>query len=198
MPDEQPVAKKNDQKMVPLDDFLAFKNASREREKKLKGQLEERDSQISKLQTDLSVSQVDMDDDDAVKSVRAMLKEENKALETSREKYSKDVTSLSERERKVRAMELAAEYGQRGVSIDYETLLEEEDMEKSVLTQYAEFLAEKEKKLVTPSEPKSIFETGPVSPVSAKAISDIDVTTAKGRAELADVEKTLRAKALSR
>ena len=198
MPDEQPVAKKNDQKMVPLDDFLAFKNASREREKKLKGQLEERDSQISKLQTDLSVSQVDMDDDDAVKSVRAMLKEENKALETNREKYNKDVTSLSERERKVRAMELAAEYGQRGVSIDYETLLEEEDMEKSVLTQYAEFLAEKEKKLVSPSELKSIFETGPVSPVSAKAIADIDVTTAKGRAELADVEKTLRAKALSR
>ena len=157
--------KKNDQKVVPLADFLALKKGSADREKKLKGQLDEALEQVSGLQSQLDIAKVDVDDDADVKVVRQDLLKRDKELRDGRAKHEKDLTAFAEREKVVKAKELVADYKARGVELDLDTLLGEEDMERKALDQFASHLAEENLSLKTkePVKPTSFFESTMIS-----------------------------------
>ncbi len=171
----EPPVEKERSKGIPASDFKAFKEGALNREKKLKEKLEERDAQIAKIEGELRIVKMDVDDADDVKAVKAHLLERESKLNAETSKHQKDLTSLVEREKKVRAMELAAEYKEKGLTIDVETLLSAEDMDRLVLDKYTESLAEENKKLKGTKPPESeprVFETGAVS-VSRKQPKDM-------------------------
>ena len=166
---------KESSKGIPASDFKAFKEGALKREKKLKEQLEERDAQIASLQGELRIVKMDVDDADDVKAVKAHLLERESKLNSEVTKHQKDLTSFIEREKKVRAQELAAEYKEKGLTVDVESLLSAEDMDRVIMDKYTEFLAEENQKLKTAKTSesgKSVFETGAAS-VSRKQPADM-------------------------
>lgn len=163
---------KESPKGIPGSEFKAFKEGAIRREKKLKEQLEERDAQIASLQGELRIAKMDVDDADDVKAVKAHLLERESEVNKKLQQHQKDLTSIAEREKKVRAQELAAEYKEKGLTVDVESLLSAEDMDRFTLDRYAEFLAEENKKLKEKSPESRVFETGAVS-VSRKQPKDM-------------------------
>ncbi len=182
-------AKKPDQKMVPETDLIALREGSKSREKRLKAELDEAQRKIEELSDKERIARLNGVDDDEVKAVKKYLLEEEDRVNKLRAKHEKDVASYQERERGVRARELAAEYKQRGVEVDLDNLLNSEDMEKVALDRYAAFLAEENKRLkeTKPPEP-SVFESTPAgtSKKMPKNMTD---------EEFAEFEKTIKSKA---
>jgi len=182
-------AVKPDQKMVLEADLIALREGSKSREKKLKAELEEAERKIEELTDQNKIAEVSADDDDAVKAVKKYLLEKEREINKARAKYEKDVASYQEREKGVRARELAAEYKQRGVEIDLDSLLNSEDMEKVSLDRYAAFLAEENKKLKETKAPEpSVFEST-VAGTSKKQPKNMTDE------EFAEFEKTIKSKA---
>ncbi len=187
MADTVEASKKPDTKMIPETDLIALREGSRSRERKLKEQLEEANRRVEDLAAREKVARLSGDDDDAIKAVKKYLLEQEDEINKARARYEKDVTSYQERERGVRAKELAVEYKQRGVDVSVESLLNSEDMEKVALDRYAEFLAEENKKLKeTPKPPEPrVFESTPAG-TSKKQVKDMSDE------EFAEFEKTIK------
>ena len=190
--------KKPEPTVVSMADFLALKKGSLERERKLKEQLGDKDRKISELESEAIIAKVDVEDEGEVSTVKQMLLRQDKELRDERARQGKNVASFLERERKVRAREIVAEYKLRGVELDSETLEGEEDMERVALDRYAEHLAEENKKLkeATP-EKEELFEMANVG-FTKKTIEDVNVKTPEGRQKLAEIEEDLKQKALSK
>jgi len=159
MPEQKPVQsekKKDSPKVVPESDLIAFKKGALDREKRLKEELAEVRVQLNALASELKVAHTDVEDDEEVKKVKEYLLSEEKRIQKERAKLETDVTAHKERERAVRASELATEYG-----IDKEAILAEEDIEVTAIKLHAEKLAKEveELKEKQPS-PESVYETG--------------------------------------
>lgn len=150
--------KKEEAKSIPLNDFVTFKKASIERERKLRAQLEDANRQKGSLEAELKVTRANVVDDDEAKSVRAFLMAEKDKIDAKEKKYEEDVTAFRERERQVKVKELAGQYG-----IDASDLEGEEDIDSVALRLYADKLTEENKKLKETSPTQTQYETGPVT-----------------------------------
>ena len=155
-------AKVKEPKMVPLGELISFKTRTAERDKELKARLADLEKKNASLESDLRIATVESGDDDEVKTVKGHLLDRKRALEKGEEEYNKKLASFSERERKVRAKELATRY-----EIDVELLEGEDDIEGKSLELWAEKLAEREKAIseketVTPGA-GSVFESMPAA-----------------------------------
>ena len=181
---------KQGQKMVPLAELVAQRQKSRQRETELKSQLQERDTRISGLEDELKVVGVDVEDDEKLKNVRAYLVDREKKLAKEKADHDKKVTSLEAREREATVKELAAEFRAKGVEVDAETLMDEDDPRLKCMELYAAHLEQKtaqEEKEETPQ----VFETGPQG-VTKKMPADMTDE------EFAEHEKTLKAEHYSK
>ena len=156
-------AKAGDPKTVSLADFLNFKRASLDREKKLKLQLaeiqEERDS--FKAESEAIGQDAEGEEKDRIQAVRDYLTREKKKLDAERRKHQDELKGFTEREKAVRVKELVAEYKQRGVEADIEELLTEDNPETLLQNRYIEFLEGKLKGGTpeTPETPEVITKT---------------------------------------
>lgn len=148
--DKKPEAKK----MVPESDFLAFKNASLAREKRLKEELATSREEVAQVKSELQMAGVDTENDEEVDKVRKMLIKEDKELRAERAKLDTDRASFKEERREAEIQTLATKYG-----VDVDVIKDEDDPKAKALEMYAERLAE-EKKTLEESSPGSVYETG--------------------------------------
>jgi len=160
------------QKMVPLSDVVAIRSSAKKQALEHKAQLEEANNEIARLREELQVAKVSGEDDDTIKAIQAHLLTKNQEVEKKMAEHQKVVSAFKERERALKAGELVAAYKQRGVELDVDSLLAEDDMEEYVQRIYVTHLeaqvAEK------PSEPKpQVFESTRVG-VNKKMPSDMD------------------------
>lgn len=162
-----PEDKKDQPKMVPESDLIALK----ERVRKLTSQLSEKDTKIaelststSELQKQLKAAKANLEDDDEVKEVRQYLLDEGARIAKLEAEHKTRESSMTERERKVRAKELVADYAAKGLTLKEDDLLTAEDMEKHGSDSYTKFLAEENAKLKSQPKqgtPESVFDGGP-------------------------------------
>jgi len=143
--------KKGDTKMVPLRDVLAQK----EKVRKLEEELAASRGEVVRAKAETKIARMSADDDDEVKLVKSELLEEDKRLRTEKAKLEEEWTSFKEREREVRATELASEKG-----VDREAILAAEHMELKATELYAERLANEKKELEEKQAPEAVFEHG--------------------------------------
>ena len=172
-------------KTVPLGDFITFKKASSEREKKLKGQLEETNQRIAGLEKELRVARLS-DDDDAIRAVKQALLEEKGNIDAERDKLNKEVASYKQRAREARVKQLAKDY-----SIEESEFESEEDFEGVALRIYSRRLSEENEKLKKQSPKPNIYESTLMGSIH-KQIKDMDVK------EFAQYEKGLKEAALTK
>ncbi len=164
MPEEQkpvgeevPKEKPPEQKDVPFSDFLAFKNASTGREKKLKTELEEAQRKVTDYEVELEMARRTEGGDTEVEEVKKYLLEEKKKVAGLEAKWTKEGAALIQRERAVRAKELAVEY-----KINPDDLHGDGDIEAIALRLYAERLAKENEDLKKKSSSSgSIYESTP-------------------------------------
>ena len=145
---------KSKAKMILEADLIALKKGSIEREKRLKEELATIKEELAQSKAELKITQTDVEDEEEVKTVKKYLLEQEKKIRAEKTKLEEDLTSFKERERGVRASELATKYG-----IDRETILAEEDIETTSLNLYAERLAKENEELKTKTS-ESIYESG--------------------------------------
>lgn len=158
------------ERMVKESDLIAVKKASAKNEQALKAQVDELTRRVAAEQTarrqaesQIQILRANAADDEEVKKIRDYLLSEDTRLSTEREKYDKDVTALKDRERKVRAGEIASDLKSKGVEFDMETLQNAEDIEKFSHDLYVEHLAKENEELKkakeTPQEPQNPAES---------------------------------------
>ena len=143
-------------KMVLEADLIAVKKGAKETERRLKEELAEIKEALAQAQTEAKVAKIEAvdRDDDEIKEVKTYLLEQEKKIRAERTKHEENLASFKERERGVRASELATKYG-----IDREVILAEEDMETTSVNLYAERLAKENEELKTKT-PESVYERG--------------------------------------
>jgi len=184
---------KETEKSVPEKDFVAFKEASKNREAKLKEQLEQLNNQISELQgqitsreTTISRLKTNLEDDNEVKELWETIQNADKEIDNKRAQYDKDLKSLEKTQRDFRAEKLVAEYQAKGLQqLTKEELLEAENMDALVKEKHLEFLREENEKLKTSQEkgsPEEVFEGGE-GRVITKSVADMNIETDEGRKE---------------
>lgn len=157
-------------KTVPLADLVKYKSGAENREKKLKEDLARLQEQLAaeqglrrKAESDAKMAKANLSDDDEVAKVRQMLIDQDKEYQEKIKKHESDLASLTKREREVRAKELMAEYGAKGVKIDAESLQNVDDLEGHFKEAYVAHLAKENEELKQKSPavtPESVFERG--------------------------------------
>ena len=146
-------------KMVPLSDLLAQKNIWAGKEKKWETEKSQLMQTINGLQGELKVAKANSDSE--VDEVRKELLDDDKRLTEKRNKLEEDLNSHAKSQREFRAKEIASDLKSKGVEIDVESLLGEEDMEKHALTLHADFLTKENERLKKePNTPESVFDQG--------------------------------------
>ena len=143
----EPVGPKKEKavKTVPESDFVAFKRAAIERERRLKAELEEARGQVSQLQSDTKFLDLDVDDSDGVNAVKRELLRRERELNQKTSAVEKREAGATEKERLASARMLVADYQQRGLDVDVDSILAEENPELYLRDKMIEhLLAEKE------------------------------------------------------
>ncbi len=169
-------------KMIPEAQLITYKKSAENREEKLKKTItemtQERDglkTSNSTLSANVKTLKANLEDEGEVKEVREYLLEEDKRITELRSQTEKDRASVAGERKEVRARELVAEYGPKGLALEKETLLNEEDMDKYALSSFNEFLVKQKGETKPPENPaESVFDTGDGSVVkkSVKDMSD--------------------------
>ena len=183
---------KSEVKMIPLNDLLALKQASANREKKLREELRVAQGKITQLESEVNIVKTNTDDDEEVSAVKTYLLKQQKDLNEKLAKYEAEKSEFSERDRKFKAQELATKYG-----IDVSAIEDEENIEHKALELYADKLAkerdELKTKVATPAVPgqPQIYESLTTGLVRK---SPLEMNTK----ELADYEAQLKAQASKR
>lgn len=166
MAEEKVESQEKQQKMVPLADLIAIKNRLKEttdRYEQATGEVQKLKNEQQLLDTELETAE-STGDADKIVLVKRKLLQKNRELDRREAELHVKETTVSKRERKLRAEELAGQFG-----IEAELLLSAEDMEKEALRVSHERLSQ-EKLAQKESEPsRSIYETG-APPVSKKEI----------------------------
>ncbi len=151
-------------KMVPESDLIRLKKGSEARERKYREELQGLTARLTELEVGSRFTNLKVDSEEEIGKVREYLVKQANTLEEKSRKLETDLASFKEREREVRAKELAVEYG-----ISSEDLLGEDDVASAASRLYAERLAkenEELKKKVTNPAPPPVYDTG--SPTTAK------------------------------
>ncbi len=184
------VEQKPESKVVPLSDFVTFKKAAEGREKKLKAQLEEKAKEVEKAAGELRITKMNANDDEEVKTVKNYLLQKEQELRELEAAHSKRGTDLTERERKVKAKELVTDYKGRGVELDVETLLSEDDMDVYAMSKFSEHLAEVEKRVKETPPSRAVYESTLAS-TNRKMPKDMNDAELEAYRK-AGIEKTMR------
>ena len=188
--DDQPKAK-----TVPLSDLMALRASVKKQTDGLKEQLAEKDKQLKNAQDRLAVAEVDIDSDEDVKAVRKHLLDEASKLQKERAEDEKKRAVLEGEKKTVRAALLVADYKPRGLELDTETLLAEDDMESYVTKKYIEHLEQKPasvpEELLVGTE---LFETGPASTNIRMPHDMVNPDGTVDKTALAEVRKRLMPK----
>ncbi len=183
---------KSEVKMIPLNDLLALKQASANREKKLREELRVAQGKITQLESEVNIVKTNTDDDDEVSAVKSYLLKQQKDLNEKLAKYEAERSEFSERDRRLRAQELATKYG-----IDISAIEDEEDIDHKALELYADKLAKErdefKAKVATPtvSGQPNVYESLTSGIVRKSPLQMNDK-------ELGDFEANLKAEALKR
>jgi len=157
-----------DEETVPKKDLITFKEASKNREEKLKAEIEKLQnsladevSKVKMLDEQLKTAKVNLEDDADVKELRAAFEAKDKELAERERQIEKERTSLDKERKEVRATKLVTEYSGKGLAITEEDLADVQDMDAFVKDKYLEFLAKQNEELKTkpPENPaESVFE----------------------------------------
>lgn len=162
MPDE----KKDQPKMVPEKDLIALKERLRKTEEKAAEaakRLADLTASNATLERQLKTAKANLEDDDEVKEVREYLMQHDAEVSQKAKDAEARDTSLKERERKVRARELVADYKAKGLELTEDGLLSAEDMETYAKDSHAEFQAKEIERLKNQPQagsPEGVFESG--------------------------------------
>jgi len=184
--------KKPEQRMVPASDLIAFKKSSEGREKKLKGQLEDMTAKVAELAGQVDILGTNTDDDDEVKSVKALLVKRDREVSAKESEHKKREAALTERERVASAKDIVSEYKERGVELDVDALLAEESesaMKEIAMNAWADSLVKKERE--EPSESKEVFETGTGGTIRKDPYEMVKSDGSVDKEELAELRKSL-------
>ena len=169
-------------KMIAESDFLAFKEGSLGRERRLKAELVTVKKELGIAQSELKVAKMNGEDDEEVAKVKAYLVAEAKKVEAQRAELDADLASKQERDKEAKTQALVTKYG-----VDIESISGEDDPEKKALELYAERLTKEVGELKRSAQ---VFETGSVG-MTKKQPKDMD------EKEFDTHTKQLREKALS-
>lgn len=181
-------------KMVAASDLVAIKNILRDKEKRWEVERTALTQKVSQLENVVKIAKTNGEDSAEVEAVKKMLLDQDSEVATKRVKLDEDLNSYSKREREFRARELASDLKVKGVEIEPDALLDEEDMETKSKDLLVEFQAKEIERLKTqPSgkSPESVFEDGSGG-VLKKQVKDMT------DAEFAAFEKHLKQGALSK
>ena len=168
-PNKEP---KKSEKQVPMSDLVAVKSSAKRQVAEVKAQLEEAQAEIASLNEQLQVAKVSGADDEDVKAIQAHLLAKNQTLENRIAEHKKVVAATEKREKAAKAKELVLDYKERGLELDADLLLAEDDMEAYVQDQYIKHL--EAQAAGNPSEPKpQVFESSPTG-VTKKMPADMN------------------------
>mgnify|MGYP001561540446 CR=1 FL=1 len=179
---------------VPLRDLIAIKQILKDREKKWEIEKTRLFSQVGQLQNELKIAKANGEDSAEVELVKKSLLDQADKIKTDREKFEDDLNSYNKREREFRAGKLAFDLKAKGVEIEAESLLNEEDMDAKSRDLLVEHLAKENESLKanqSNSPGESVFERGSGG-LLKKQPKDMD------DAEFAGYEKAIKGQALSK
>ncbi len=185
----------NKDQSVPLSKYLALNKKFKE----LESASLAHQNKIAELEDALQIAQSKADPEDVAK-VKAMLKKEASDLAARVNKYNEEVAALEEGRRSHRAEKLAFDAKGKGIEIDPESLLQEEDMDSKVQSLMLERLAQENEELK-----KGKPATPPAAPPPASQVYEAGAPALVGKqpkdmsdSEFADYLKTQEAAALAR
>ena len=147
MPEGDKPVQPKEAKMVPEKDLLAVAA----RRDKYKAELAEKDSLVAKLQAELRVAKLNVEDDEEIKAVKEYLLGLADSIDQREKKHSKDLADFEEREKDSRVKALAEEYG-----VDLDVIKDAEDPEKEALRIVARQAKENKEKA-----PESVVDLSP-------------------------------------
>ena len=178
-------------KMIPLNDLLALKQASSNREKKLREELRVAQGKITQLESEVNIVKTNTDDDEEVGAVKTYLLKQQKDLNEKLAKYEADKGEFAERDRRLKSQELATKYG-----VDLSDIDGEDDIEHKALELYADKLAkerdELKQRVASPSTNQPQFYESNTSGIVRKSPLQMNDK------ELADLEAQLKADAFKK
>ncbi len=168
-------ASKPKEKMVPLNDLIAVKNqlkTSKEREKEATSR-----ATTAETRTKIAETRAEDGDDDAVKVVKGELLARDTELTTREQKATERETSQDEREKELTVTALVSQHAARGLELNKEELLAQDDPASFASDKLIEHLEAENKKPREEEPSKSpIIETGSrgKAPLSIRDMSNED------------------------
>jgi hypothetical protein len=190
VPPAQEPAKTNQPKMVPEADLLRLKKGSEAREKKYREELANVSARLREVEAKSILGGLNTGDEADVGKVKSYLLGRASEIEEKSRKLDEELASLKEREREVRVKDVALRYG-----LSSDELAGEEDVESAALRLRAERLSKENEELKKQSAKvttQPVYENNSSAGVVRKSVNDMN------NKELADYEKELKARALSR
>ncbi len=148
-------------RMVPESDLLAVKAKLRDTERKLQDTNTQHSQTLAQLNNELKIAKANGDSSEEVELVRKHLLDQADGIKTDRAKYDTDLAGLTDREKKVRAKELATDLKSKGLEVDIQSLIDAEDMERHSKDLLVEFQGKEIERLKTePRSAESVYERG--------------------------------------
>ena len=151
---------KSPEKGAPQGDVLGAMHRWRKEAERYKNELDkvrrelaQTVSQSKKLEQQLEVARAEKPDDVLSEAEKKLMTRWDE-IQDERHKLEEDLTTFKERERQMRAKELATEKG-----IDVEALLAEEDIDSAALRLFAEKLAQENEELKKSQGSTSVYES---------------------------------------
>ena len=182
----------DNKRTVPERDVIALKEILKGKEKKWESEKTQFNSRIGQLENELKIAKANGEDTDEVGLVKKHLLDQAEQVNKDRTKLDEDLNSYKLKEREFRARQIAHDLKSRGVEIEVESLLNEENMDAKSKDLLVEHLAKENESLKkTPSTPESVFESGSGG-VTKKQPKDMT------NEEFAAFEKSLHRQVLSR
>lgn len=192
---EEKSDQKGTPKMVPLSSLVDERRKAREKINDLEERISDLESDLIAKSSETKYNVIDDEDEGSVSRVKSALIEQDKEIQKREKEIKKREATIAERERKATAKEVKTRLTSKGIEVDEDDLLNEEDMEKFANNQIVEFLAKENEELKKTSETtqeaeESTFESANIGKksVSIESMSDEEFekyhTTLKEQAAL--------------
>ena len=176
---EEKSDQKGTPKMVPLSSLVDERRKAREKINDLEERISDLESDLIAKSSETKYNVIDDEDEGSVSRVKSALIEQDKEIQKREKEIKKREATIAERERKATAKEVKTRLTSKGIEVDEDDLLNEEDMEKFANNQIVEFLAKENEELKKTSETtqgaeESTFESANIGKksVSIESMSD--------------------------
>jgi len=176
---EEKSDQKGTPKMVPLSSLVDERRKAREKINDLEERISDLESDLIAKSSETKYNVIDDEDEGSVSRVKSALIEQDKEIQKREKEIKKREATIAERERKATAKEVKTRLTSKGIEVDEDDLLNEEDMDKFANDRIVEFLAKENEELKKTSETtqgaeESTFESANIGKksVSIESMSD--------------------------